>query len=292
MRRLKVAAIQMRSGISPLENVRQMGEFVAEAVAEGAEYVLTPEMTGILDRDSSRLLRVIKDEDQDPVFTQASRLARENAIHLHVGSTAIDPGGGMAANRGAVFAPDGVRLATYDKIHMFDVELGQGENWRESRVYRPGDRAVVVDAGNFRLGMAICYDIRFPQLFRQQARLGADILTCPAAFTVPTGKAHWETLLRARAIENGAFMIAAAQGGEHEDGRRTFGHSMVISPWGDKLAELGHDEPGVLVCEIDLDAVADARGRIPNLANERKFSISVVDGNDIRSGRPAMGAQG
>ena len=288
---VKVAAVQMCSGISPAANIAAMRSLVGTAAARGAQYVQTPEMTGILQKDGEAMLGAIVEQDRDPVFSAASDLARENRIWLHVGSTAIRLSDTMAANRAGLFSPRGDLVATYDKIHMFDVDLGQGENWRESSRYRPGERTVVADTGLFRLGMAICYDIRFPQVFRHQAKLGAEVLTVPAAFTVPTGQAHWETLLRARAIENGAHVIAAAQGGLHEDGRRTYGHSMIISPWGEKIAELAHDEPGVLIAGIDTGQAGEARSRIPNLANERKFSVSVVELEDGAVPQEAAGGR-
>ncbi|MCC0021162.1 MAG: carbon-nitrogen hydrolase family protein [Nitratireductor sp.] len=273
---MRVACVQMRSGTNEAANIAAMEKLVREAAGEGAVYVQTPEMTGIMERDPANLLSQISEDEGNPVFAAAASLARELGIWLHLGSTAIKLGERKAANRGALFSPRGQRVATYDKIHMFDVDLDGGESYRESNRYEPGGQSVVVDTGAFKLGMAVCYDVRFPRIFRKQAQCGAQILTLPAAFTRPTGKAHWKTLLTARAIENGAFVIAAAQGGEHEDGRATWGHSIIIGPWGEIVGELEHDEPGILVRDIDLQEAGDARAKIPALANERDFTISEI----------------
>ena len=274
---MRVACVQMRSGTNEAANIAAMEKLVREAAGEGAVYVQTPEMTGIMERDPANLLSQISEDEGNPVFAAAASLARELGIWLHLGSTAIKLGERKAANRGALFSPRGQRVATYDKIHMFDVDLDGGESYRESNRYEPGGQSVVVDTGAFKLGMAVCYDVRFPRIFRKQAQCGAQILTLPAAFTRPTGKAHWKTLLTARAIENGAFVIAAAQGGEHEDGRATWGHSIIIGPWGEIVGELEHDEPGILVRDIDLQEAGDARAKIPALANERDFTISEIE---------------
>ena len=273
---MRVACVQMRSGTNEAAKIAAMEKLVCEAAGEGAVYVQTPEMTGIMERDPANLLSQISEDEGNPVFAAAASLARELGIWLHLGSTAIKLGERKAANRGALFSPRGQRVATYDKIHMFDVDLDGGESYRESNRYEPGGQSVVVDTGAFKLGMAVCYDVRFPRIFRKQAQCGAQILTLPAAFTRPTGKAHWKTLLTARAIENGAFVIAAAQGGEHEDGRATWGHSIIIGPWGEIVGELEHDEPGILVRDIDLQEAGDARAKIPALANERDFTISEI----------------
>ena len=202
-----------------------------------------------------------------------SALAAELGIVLHIGSLALKAPGNRIANRAFVFGREGELLARYDKIHLFDVDLPGGESWRESAVYHPGDRAIVVDLPWAKLGVAICYDIRFPQLFRAEAHAGAEVLTAPAAFTRQTGEAHWHVLQRARAIENGAFVISAAQAGRHADGRETFGHSIIVSPWGEVIAEAGGEGPEVIVAEIDPARVADARQRIPALRNERPFAL-------------------
>jgi predicted amidohydrolase len=273
MAMFKAAAIQMRSGIEPERNVRDMEKMVREAAGQGATYVQTPEMTGAMVRDSDARNAVTADEDKDIVVAAARRLAGELGIFLHIGSTAIRRPDGKIANRALLFAPDGGLVAAYDKVHMFDVDLDNGESWRESAVYEPGDRAVVAELPFAKLGLAICYDVRFPQLFRAEALAGANVLSAPAAFTRQTGEAHWHVLQRARAIENGAFMVSAAQGGRHEDGRETYGHSLIVDPWGRILAEAGHDEPAVIVAEIDPAQSQAARGKIPNLKNAREFSL-------------------
>lgn len=224
-------------------------------------------MTGALQKNRQELRAVLKDEDGDVIVTTAARLSRELGIYVHVGSTAIARSDGKIANRGFLFAPDGARVCAYDKIHMFDVDLDNGESWRESAAYEPGGEARVADLPLAKFGFAICYDVRFPQLFRSEAMAGAEVLTVPAAFTRQTGEAHWEILLRARAIENGAFVIAAAQGGVHEDGRETFGHSIIIDPWGKVLAVAGGAGEEIIFAEIDPSLVASARGKIPNLKN-------------------------
>lgn len=272
----KAAAIQMSSGVDPVKNAADMARLVRDAAAQGAIYVQTPEMTGAVQKDRAGLRAVLKDEDGDIIVATAAELAKELGIHVHVGSTAIALDDGKIANRGFLFAPDGQRICTYDKIHMFDVDLDNGESWRESAVYRPGGQARVAELPFAKLGFAICYDVRFPQLFRSEALAGAEVLTVPAAFTRQTGEAHWEILLRARAIENGAFVIAAAQAGVHEDGRETFGHSMIIDPWGKMLAVAGGSGEAVVIAEIDVSAVPAARGKIPNLKNARDFTLDTV----------------
>lgn len=276
MAKVKAAALQMRSGQDPERNAADFEALVREAAARGAAYVQSPEMTGALVRDRAALKALLKPEAEDGIARAAARLARELGIVVHVGSTAIARPDGKVANRGFVFGADGGLLASYDKIHMFDVDLDNGESWRESATYEPGTASTVVDLPFGRLGMAVCYDLRFPQLFRAQAVAGAEILTVPAAFTRQTGEAHWHVLQRARAIENGAFVIAAAQGGRHEDGRETFGHSLIVDPWGRVVAEAAHDEPGVVLAEIDLAAVAEARKKIPNLKNARPFEVRIA----------------
>ncbi|MCY0092450.1 carbon-nitrogen hydrolase family protein [Hoeflea ulvae] len=273
MREMIVAAVQMRSGVSVPANIAAMEDLVRQAAARGARYVQTPEMTGALVKDREALRKSLRPEAEDPVLRAASKLATDLGIYLHIGSTAVDAGNGMAGNRGVVFAPDGARLAGYDKIHMFDVDLDNGESWRESATYQSGDKAVTVDLDGALLGMGICYDVRFPHLFRDLALAGAEILTAPAAFTRQTGEAHWHVLQRARAIENGAFMVSAAQGGVHEDGRETYGHSMIVDPWGRVLAEMQGDEPGVIVAGLALDEVRAARSKIPNLKNARSYRL-------------------
>lgn len=281
----RAAAIQMCSGTDPERNAADMARLVRDAASRGAVYVQTPEMTGAIQRDRSALRAALRDEEHDIIAVTAGRLARELGIHVHIGSTAIAGGGEKIANRGLLFAPDGSKICSYDKIHMFDVDLDNGESWRESSAYEPGKQARIADIpGLGILGFAICYDVRFPALFRAEAVAGAEILTVPAAFTRQTGEAHWEILLRARAIENGAFLIAAAQAGTHEDGRETFGHSMIIDPWGRILAAAGGTGEAVVIADIDTGAVKAARSSIPNLRNARDFTLDHVS---VASGVPA-----
>lgn len=272
----KAAAVQMCSGTDPEKNADTMVRLVREAASMGALYVQTPEMTGMLQRDRKAAREVLRAEERDLILARAASAARELGIFVHVGSTAIARPDGKIANRAFLLGPDGEKICSYDKIHMFDVDLDNGESWRESSAYEPGAAARVVDLPFARLGFAICYDVRFPQLFRSEALAGAEILTVPAAFTRQTGEAHWEILLRARAIENGAFVIAAAQAGVHEDGRKTFGHSMIIDPWGKVIASAGGTGEAVILAEIDTDAVKAARAKIPNLKNARNFDLDHV----------------
>ncbi|WP_018010837.1 carbon-nitrogen hydrolase family protein [Sinorhizobium medicae] len=272
----KAAAVQMCSGVDPARNAETMAELVREAALRGAGYVQTPEMTGAIQRDRSGLRSILRDEANDIVVRKAARLAGELAIYLHVGSTPIALADGKIANRGFLFGPDGAKICEYDKIHMFDVDLENGESWRESAAYHPGATARIADLPFGKLGFSICYDVRFPELFRQQAVAGAEIMSVPAAFTRQTGEAHWEILLRARAIENGLFVVAAAQGGTHEDGRETFGHSMIIDPWGRVLAQAGRTGEEIIIAEIDPLAVHTARAKIPNLKNARSFVLDEV----------------
>jgi predicted amidohydrolase len=276
MARFTAAAIQMRSGVSPKANLARLKDLVGEAVSRGAEYVQTPEMTGALEKNRADL-RARLDAGEGEAFVEGvAALARTHGIHLHLGSTPVALDGGKLANRAFLFDPDGRTVATYDKIHMFDVDLDNGESWRESAAYRPGASAPVVELAFATLGLAICYDIRFPHLFRDQALAGAEVLTAPAAFTRQTGEAHWHVLQRARAIENGAYVISAAQGGRHEDGRETYGHSIIVDPWGGVIAEADHDAPGIVVAEIDTDKVRQARAKVPNLKNARAYGVEKV----------------
>ncbi|MBU1313499.1 MAG: carbon-nitrogen hydrolase family protein [Alphaproteobacteria bacterium] len=272
----KAAAIQMCSGVDPQKNAADMVRLVREAASQGAVYVQTPEMTGAVQKDRTGLRAVLRDESDDIIVATARSLAQDLGIHVHVGSTAIALDDGKIANRGFLFGPNGSRICTYDKIHMFDVDLDNGESWRESAAYSPGETARVAELPFAKLGFAICYDVRFPALFRAEAVAGAQVLTVPAAFTRQTGEAHWEVLLRARAIENGAFLIAAAQAGVHEDTRETFGHSMIIDPWGKVLASAGGSGEAVVLAEIDVDQVKAARAKIPNLKNARDFTLETV----------------
>ncbi len=279
----RAAVVQMRSGKEPRRNASDMEVLVREAAAQGATYVQTPEMTGALLRDRDARASAFTTEDKDVIVATASRLAGELGIHLHVGSTAILRTDGKLANRALLFGPDGGLRACYDKIHMFDVDLDNGESWRESSAYEPGVRATVADLPFAKLGFAVCYDLRFPQLFRTEALAGAEVLSVPAAFTRQTGEAHWHVLLRARAIENGAFVVAAAQGGLHEDGRETYGHSLIVDPWGRVLAEVEGDAPAVALAEIDTRLSAEARRKIPNLKNAREFAIETMHATDVET---------
>jgi len=273
---MRVACIQMRSTTTIADNIAATEMLVREAAGEGSTYIQTPEMTGILQKSRKGLFAEIKPQDEDPLVKRAGELASELGVWLHIGSHAIALGEEKAANRAFLFSPKGELVTTYDKIHMFDVDLDNGESWRESKVYKPGEQSRLVETDFAKLGMSVCYDIRFPHLYREYALQGAEILTAPAAFTRQTGKAHWHTLMKARAVENGAFVIAAAQGGNHDDGRETFGHSLVVNPWGKVIAEMDHHEPGVLIADINLAEVKKARSKIPNLANARDFVLEHV----------------
>ncbi len=268
------ACVQLRSSRDVAANSAAAEALIREAAAAGADYVQTPEMTNLLERSREELMAKIRVEADDPSLARFRALAAELGIWLHIGSLAILLEPGKAANRGFLIGPDGSLKARYDKIHMFDVDLPNGESWRESATYRPGCESLVADLPFARLGMAVCYDLRFPALFRAQARAGAEVLTMPAAFTRQTGEAHWHVLQRARAIENGAFVISSAQGGKHEDGRETYGHSLIVNPWGAVIAELDHDEPGFVTARIDTEETQKARQRIPAIANERDFTLT------------------
>ncbi len=283
MTMFKTAAVQMRSGTDVEENARTFEQMVRTAAAAGARYIQTPEMTNALVRDKDARAKAFRPVEEDIVAAKAAALAAELSVHIHVGSNAIALPDGKLANRALVYTAGGALAATYDKIHLFDVDLDNGESWRESAAYEPGTEARVVELPEARLGLAICYDVRFPQLFRAQALAGAQVLTAPAAFTRQTGEAHWHVLMRARAIENGAWMIAAAQGGVHEDGRETFGHSIIVDPWGRVVADAGDAEPGIIYAEIDPAASAAARAKIPNLKNARDFGVRLVGQAPLRA---------
>jgi len=274
----KAAAVQLRSGTDPRRNLEHTRALIRAAAEAGADYVQTPEMTNLAVRDRAALFAAIRPEEEDAMLAGLRALARELGIVLHIGSLALLRPDGRAANRAFVIGPGGDILARYDKIHMFDVDLANGESWRESATYAPGEAAVTVDLPWVRLGLAVCYDLRFPDLFRAEAQAGAGLLTVPAAFTRQTGEAHWHVLQRARAIENGAFVVAAAQGGRHEDGRETFGHSLIVDPWGRILAEAPDAEPGFIVATIDPAKVAEARSAIPSLSNGRPFAAPRPEG--------------
>jgi predicted amidohydrolase len=272
MTRFAAAAVQMQSGLDIGRNAADAEQMIRDAAATGADYVLTPEMTTVLDLNRKRLMAVIAAEADDPSLKRFRALAADLGIHLHIGSMAVKLGADAVANRSFLIDPDGAILARYDKIHMFDVDLAGGESYRESKLYRPGDEAVVADLPWTRLGLTICYDLRFPYLYRSLAQAGATVIALPAAFTKTTGEAHWHVLARARAIETGSFIVAAAQGGTHADDRETFGYSMIVDPWGKILAEAGR-EPGFIIAEIDPEMSTTTRGRIPSLAHDRSFRL-------------------
>jgi predicted amidohydrolase len=272
MTRLTVACIQMCSGVDVPANVDAASDLVREAAAAGARLVATPEMTTLLDRRPGKLLEQARSEDEDIALPAFRRLAAELGITLLVGSIPIRVSAERCANRSFLIDPAGNIRARYDTIHLFDVDLGPGQSWRESKRFVPGDRACVVALDGYRLGLGVCYDLRFPELYRSLARHGADIVSVPSAFTVPTGAAHWHVLLRARAIETGCFVLAPAQHGLHEDGRETYGHSLVVDPWGTVIAEREYGA-GVVLAELDLDEVARCRRRLPSLEHDRPWTI-------------------
>ena len=268
----RVGLVQMRSGRTPAQNVDAATKLIKEAKSGGADYVLTPEMTNILERKREDLFAAIATEEKDRSLPDFRDLARRLGIWVHVGSLAIEVLPQKAVNRSFLIDPKGDIAARYDKIHMFDVDLAGGESYRESGSFRPGELAVAVDLPWGRVGLTICYDLRFPALYRALAEAGASFIAIPAAFTQQTGEAHWHVLTRARAIETGSFVLAAAQGGRHEDGRDTFGHSIAIDPWGRVLAE-GGTEPGVIFADVDPSQVAIVRARIPSLQHGRRFEV-------------------
>jgi deaminated glutathione amidase len=275
---MRVAAIQMCSGLKPDDNIVTLRRLVKAAAADGARYIQTPEMTGAIQRDRTALLASLRKPQDDLIVAEASQLAATLGVTLHIGSTPVLSESGKVANRAFVFGPLGGVIATYDKLHLFDVDLPNGESWRESSTYVAGAAPVLASAAGTAIGLGICYDLRFPELFAHYALAGATIITVPAAFTQQTGEAHWHVLLRARAIETGSFVIAAAQGGQHADGRRTYGHSLIIDPWGRILAEKTDDVPGHIVAELDLAMVAEARTRIPNLKHRRTLGFQADSG--------------
>ena len=265
----RIALYQARSGIDPAANSAALVAAVHKAAEGGAEILFTPEMSGLLDSNRERAAKSVQSEDEDDVLPAVREAARNRSIWVHLGSLALRGSGDRFVNRTFVIDSQGEIRARYDKIHLFDVDLPTGESWRESAVYEGGRKTVLVrgtPVGS--LGLTICYDLRFPDLFARLAEAGAEVIAVPAAFTVPTGKAHWEVLLRARAIEAGLFIVAAAQGGEHEDGRRTYGHSLVVDPWGEVLIDAG-DQGGVHFAEIDLGRISEVRSRVPALKHRR-----------------------
>jgi len=269
---VRVGLVQMRSGAEPDANIAAAESLIREAAGDGASLIATPETTNIVQRERDRLFAKIAGQDADAGVARFGALASELSVWLLAGSFALRGGGERAVNRSLLFSPQGAVVAAYDKIHMFDVTLGGGDNWRESDTYEPGERAVTADIDGARLGMTICYDLRFAALYRALAQAGAQVITVPSAFTVPTGRAHWETLIRARAIETGSFIVAPAQGGRHEDGRATWGRSMVAGPWGEIVAMRDDDAPGVLLADLDHENVDAARRKIPALTHDRAFA--------------------
>jgi deaminated glutathione amidase len=267
------AMVQMCTSLSPEASFKQAEGLIREARDKGADYVQTPEVSNLIQKNRKGLFELLAPEDQDLSLKSYRDLARELKIHIHVGSLALRATPERAVNRSFLIAPDGGILASYDKIHMFDIELDGGESYRESANYQPGETAVISDLPWGRIGLTICYDVRFPALYRALAESGAAFITVPSAFTVRTGEAHWHTLLRARAIENGCYIFAAAQAGKHESGRETYGHSLIVDPWGVVLAEGGSIEPGIVMAKIDPAKVESVRKTIPSLRHGRRFSV-------------------
>lgn len=278
MQKVKAACLQMRSGVSMLPNIDVASAQIREAASNSAQLIATPEMTNLLDirRGVEKERPVV--EAEDPSLAAFRLLAEELGIWLLIGSLAIAlEDERRKANRSFLIAPSGDIAARYDKINMFDVTLGDGQTYRESDAYRPGQEAVLVKTAIGAIGLTICYDLRFPQLYRTLAQNGAEILACPAAFTRVTGEAHWHALLRARAIETGAYILAPAQGGQHQDGRETYGHALIVSPWGEIVAEADHADPCIIYADLDLGEVTKARQRIPSLASDRPFAIKTSE---------------
>lgn len=273
MSQIRVACVQMRSGAAVADNIAAASALIRQAAGQGAELIATPEMTTLLDRKPGAVFEKSTTEEADPGLAAFRELAAELQVTLLIGSIAIRAGDGKCANRSFLIGPDGEIVARYDKIHMFDVQLNAGNIYRESDSFAAGGEAVIADLPAARLGMTVCYDVRFPDLFRALAWSGASIIAVPAAFTRITGEAHWHILLRSRAIETGCFIIAPAQGGKHEDGRETYGHSLIIDPWGEVLAEGGVD-PGVIVATLDLGKVEEVRGKVPSLKHVRPFGLA------------------
>lgn len=268
---MRIALFQMTSGIDPAANAAAIVDAIEQAQAGGAQMLFTPEMCGLLDRQRQRASANIVPESENPVLAAAIEAARHHAITVALGSLAIQRDDGRWANRAFVIGSDGAITARYDKIHMFDVELASGESWRESAAYAPGEEVVTVDTPLGLMGLAICYDLRFPALFEALGQRHCNAISIPAAFTVPTGRDHWHVMMRARAIEASAFVIAAAQVGQHEDGRLTYGHSLVIDPWGKVLLDMGGETAGIGFADLELDQIEDFRRQLPSLANRRNI---------------------
>ncbi len=272
MSRFVAALLQMRTGRDVARNIDDLIGLASDATGQGARFLQSPEMSNILERDRTSLFEAVRSEEEDPMLAAMRDFARRYSVSFHLGSIAVKSGDRLA-NRGFLIDSQGDIVARYGKMHLFDVDLPNGETWRESATYQAGDCAVLAPAAGALIGMGICYDLRFPALFHALAQEGAEILTAPACFTRQTGEAHWHVLQRARAIETGSYMISAAQGGRHEDGRESYGHSIIVDPWGRILAE-GGDQPGVFLAEIDLEQVMEARSRIPALRHARTITVS------------------
>jgi len=270
---IHAALIQLRSGITVQENLDTASALIRQAVIDGAKFIVTPEMTHILQRSPKRLFASITDETNDSGVKHFAALANELSIDLLIGSLAIKTGDKRAVNRSYLFGKDGSLKARYDKIHLFDVTVSRAETWKESNIYDRGETAVTANIDGAILGLSICYDLRFAPLYKHYARSGAQILTVPAAFTRPTGEAHWESLLRARAIETSSFVVAPAQGGQHEDGRSTWGRSMIVGPWGDIRAKMDNDLPGYICADLDMNDVVSARSKIPAWDYEPDYGL-------------------
>ncbi len=271
------AILQMTSGIDPSENARAIVAAIEAAAARGAAMLFTPEMSGLVDRDRRRGAAHIVVEGDNPVLAAVRDAAARAGVWVALGSLAVEGEGGRWANRAFVIDAAGAIAARYDKLHMFDVDLATGESWRESNAYAPGSRIVTVETPLGRLGLTICYDIRFPALFEALGRAKCDVIAIPAAFTVPTGRAHWHLLQRARAVEASAYVIAAAQVGQHADGRETYGHSLAIDPWGDVLLDLGGETVGLGFAAIDPARIAEVRAQLPSLTNRRALGADMID---------------
>ncbi len=267
----RIAVLQMNSGIDPDENTSMLARAVSDAAEGGAAMLFTPEMSGLLDQDRRRAAQHVVSDDENPTLAAMRAAAREHGIWIALGSLAVSGEGERWANRAFLIDDKGVIAAHYDKMHMFDVELADGESWHESNAYRPGEEVVTAQTPLGTLGLTICYDIRFPALFEALGARGSDVIAIPAAFTRATGRDHWHVLQRARAIEASAYVVAAAQVGEHEDGRKTYGHSLVVDPWGEVLLDMGGEEPGLGFAEIDPARIAEVRGQVPSLANRREI---------------------
>lgn len=274
---MRIALYQARTGIDPAANARDLAAAIRDARAGGASMLFTPEMSGLLDRDRARADRHLQSEADDPVLAAVREAAGSAGLWVHLGSLALagERDDGRLVNRGFLIDDRGAIRARYDKIHLFDVDLATGESWRESKVYGDGDRVVAAETPAGRLGLSICYDLRFPDLYRALTDAGATILSIPAAFTVPTGAAHWHVLLRARAIEAGVFVVAAAQSGQHADGRQTYGHSLVVDPWGAVLLDMDSAN-GLAFADLDLTAVDEVRARVPAIRHRRRLDKPVV----------------